>query len=1022
MPFPFTVVCDLLQDLENNQNRKRPGRSNIRITKDWFTEHRDLIHGPAVDSVALLSTLLPERRTDRVFFIKEKSLERIVSSACGLGTRKELLRRWETAPRAGLDFAECVEDILRQSPNDGGQEINVEEINSTLQQLASNVSFSSPAIRSSCSLATPRVSNGEHLLASLFRRLPPRDAKWFCRVVLKNFEPVIVPEATVYSSFHPLLPTVLKIHDDFAVAVKLLQEHLSAYQARGLSLNKANILRIIEPQVGVKVGRQQWLKARGIKHCLAMGTGWMSCEAKIDGEYCQIHIDLSKGQSSIQIFSKSGKDSTMDRIKLHPAIKAALRLDTPQCKFTKRCILEGELVVYNEFEKKIAGFEKIRKHVTRSGRYIGTCQDSQAHTFEHLMIVFFDVLLVDDDSMLKQCHSERRKRLSSLIYCQEGQAALVESRLINFSISRVATKELREVFASCILRGEEGLVLKPDEPYFSFGIPRRNYDSCCLKLKKGYIQGLGDAGDFAVVGARHDPTTAKALGLSNIKFTHFYLGCLTNREMAIRFQAKPIFRMVNEVQLNPTMAEYFQRHVFVMDVLPEDNDKLIIEAPQSIGKGKKVTAVFLEPAVFDMTCFNFHKEGNTNFWSLRHPYVSKVHTDRSWKDCVTFDELQNLAKNHEASIVDDDSQELLEWIDKLEKSESKRRGKGESQTTDTTRNTPGTSTTGASRSSRTQSPAQTTAFVAAPVLVSDTDDPRCPIISDISAPARSTETPEQSSLSQRKRRRDNSPVAIRHARAKTKVIDLTLSPPPSTTSQRSLRQPLEDITSTASSQGNALLNFDPRLLKSKTTQKEPKTAKSSPMPARLPHAASLGTASAFSSTRKSTTNTSDALSTPTRPGAPPMSSSALPTCRHAGATCALAGSFILLSPCIANVPLLRETLLPSHGVRAVFQDMASWHASVNLPSSSSAKSMRLVLVETKRKDETKKFLRELVAEPLRLRNGGVERVIAYDWRLIEAITNVEQVQRKSDGSGTRQKVETGAHAKELWRRHYAGVC
>ena len=61
------------------------------------------------------------------------------------------------------------------------------------------------------------------------------------------------------------------------------------------------------------MGRQFWLKARSIKHCFDLGHGRMSIQDKIDGEYCQIHVDVTKRSRSIQIFSKSGKDSTEDR-------------------------------------------------------------------------------------------------------------------------------------------------------------------------------------------------------------------------------------------------------------------------------------------------------------------------------------------------------------------------------------------------------------------------------------------------------------------------------------------------------------------------------------------------------------------------------------------------------------------------------------------------------------------------------------------------------------------------------------
>jgi DNA ligase 4 len=71
----------------------------------------------------------------------------------------------------------------------------------------------------------------------------------------------------------------------------------------------------------------------------------MSVERKYNGEYCQIHIDLSKASNSIKIFSKSGKDSTIDRIRLYRALKESLELDITDCRIKKLCILERELLV-----------------------------------------------------------------------------------------------------------------------------------------------------------------------------------------------------------------------------------------------------------------------------------------------------------------------------------------------------------------------------------------------------------------------------------------------------------------------------------------------------------------------------------------------------------------------------------------------------------------------------------------------------------------------------------------------------
>jgi DNA ligase 4 len=159
-------------------------------------------------------------------------------------------------------------------------------------------------------------------LEGIYRRLQPKEAKWFTRLVLKDFQPIILEPNLVFRCYDALLPTIRNIHDDFSVSLSIMQKlrasgSVGSNQSRKVTIKNQEILQLVKPRLGVKVGRQPWYKARSIKHCLDMGHGQMSCEKKIDGEYCQIHIDLSKGRDCIQIFSKSGKDSTEDRVALH---------------------------------------------------------------------------------------------------------------------------------------------------------------------------------------------------------------------------------------------------------------------------------------------------------------------------------------------------------------------------------------------------------------------------------------------------------------------------------------------------------------------------------------------------------------------------------------------------------------------------------------------------------------------------------------------------------------------------------
>jgi DNA ligase-4 len=183
-----------------------------------------------------------------------------------------------------------------------------------LGRIAAACRFSSPAVRALHQTFDVRDSNT--LFASLYTRLGSRDAKWFTRLVLKNYQPVQLSAHVVFFNYHPLLPQMMKIRDDLSIATAFVR-HIKED-----STEPSTIASILKPHLGTKVGRQPWFKGRSIKNCMDMARGReLACEQKLDGEYCQIHIDLRKPHSCIHIFSKSGKDSTTDRINLHQSVR-----------------------------------------------------------------------------------------------------------------------------------------------------------------------------------------------------------------------------------------------------------------------------------------------------------------------------------------------------------------------------------------------------------------------------------------------------------------------------------------------------------------------------------------------------------------------------------------------------------------------------------------------------------------------------------------------------------------------------
>ncbi|KAH7124504.1 hypothetical protein EDB81DRAFT_765325 [Dactylonectria macrodidyma] len=278
MPFPFRLLCDLLERLERNARRSSSTdriqeRDTLTILA-WFNEHDTIIPRRGPETVAFLSCLFPERRPDRVF-----------------------------------DFASSVERVMAitDSESGAGREITLEELDDTLDQTAASSSFSSASLRERVTTKHGRSIRADNSLLKVFRVLQSSKTKWMIRIISKNYSPARVPETLVMSKFHFLLPDLLRFQNSIPAAIGLLGNPTIRHMPIQPAVDTCDELkevasRELEPQAGIMT---------------APGPRRMSVERKYDGEYCQIHIDLNKSGAAIKIFSKSGRDSTSDRIGIH---------------------------------------------------------------------------------------------------------------------------------------------------------------------------------------------------------------------------------------------------------------------------------------------------------------------------------------------------------------------------------------------------------------------------------------------------------------------------------------------------------------------------------------------------------------------------------------------------------------------------------------------------------------------------------------------------------------------------------
>ncbi|KPM44021.1 hypothetical protein AK830_g2568 [Neonectria ditissima] len=1044
MPLPFALVCELL---DSSHELSVARKKNAHIVTRWFTRHRDRINAHDTNLAALLSTLLPEKRSDRVYCIQVPRLEKIIGRAFFLGSSRIAELSQHRQPGHGGDLADCVSRILTVTPNpsfDMQHQVTVEEIDEILQSLASKVKWSSPAIRvSQASFTQSNCGDVERV----YRRLNAIEAKWFTRLILKDYQPLVLDPHLIYRLCDPILPSVLKIYDDFFTAINAVQAIRARLLPNGASkTSRAQILSSVRPQLGVKVGRQPWLKGRSIKHCLDVGHGRMSVEEKMDGEYCQIHIDLSKGKQCIQIFSKSGKDSTEDREALHGIVLESLKIGHVDSRITKGCILEGELLVYDDSQHKILPFHKIRKHVSRRGRFLNTEQDSLPGPHEHLMIVYYDMILLDDQSLISTPHSERFELLSNLIIPRKGWAELVQREVVDFN-HPLGPSNLRGIFAKAIVGKREGLVLKPDEPYFDFADIRRPFSSCCIKLKKEYIGNFGDVGDFAVVGARYDPIKAKGYRIMGLKWTHFYLGCLDNREEVKRWNAKPEFTVVNVVELNETMLRDVVAYANPLPVPASENTQLKLKLTIGVEQGAPLTVVFTNPLVFDLRCFSFDKVGNTGFWSLRFPMVSKVHFDRDFTDTVSFEQLQEMAKDATTAKELEDSQENLQWIARLEGADP--RGiavDAISQLTVTTMPTP--SPRNSSQTSRvTWTP---TSPIATRLFLGATECPArdavgthiSPVATSVpsltsSAPALQTPSPASKPAGGKRVPRKATSPPPRKRKKSTQCLTQTNSEPTHKHVFSQSRKPLAHINGNSQSASSTLI------MPARNTETEPEIIDLTLSPGVI--CTAVATTKLCSS---QLTHCSFAMENTTAPAIPDetgrkvgdkeslvkadqrnapaqtmgraeanSTTSMRSSCCYAGSTCDLAKKIILVPSAVLENSEEAKSLLQQHGIDEPVVDLESWieqdkARAVDDQNWESRPDTMLLVDSLGQQTETKALLKSLEKKRASLPDERREWIMVQDWRVLKYVTIME------DESVT-SKYYDGWH--NPWGRWYCGI-
>jgi DNA ligase-4 len=614
------------------------------------------------------------------------------------------------------------------------------------------------------------------------------------------------------------------------------------------------------------------------------------------------------------------------------------------------------------------------------------------------MIMFFDLLMLDDVPVLNITGNERRKKLEAVVHRIPGRADFAHRRMISFSNIRAA-ELLREAFAESIRANEEGLIMKPaDEPYFDFD-GTANFRSCCIKMKKQYIGNFGDVGDFAVVGGAYVASDALKIGIPHLKWTHLFLGCLENKDQVSRWNANPKFVIIAAVTPNADILKAVTRYANPHSVAFDDNDAIELRIEKGVALGKTPSHVFKSPLVFDMRCFGFDKEGNTGFWTLRFPQASKIHFDRDWKDTVSFGELQRLAEASRTDaeyLGDDKSQEDQAWISRLEDADPR----------------------GVAVDACTQRSVSLEASLPMVVIperkgsfLSESEE-QCDIQCSGLSPKRISPFVPRTQTPVKRQRLEATFSEIAEKHKKIPKFQSLSQPSPRiptplseiTNGYFTNRSDLVASTTRANSSGTprrkassfsitstAIDNTSPKSKRSLLTPSDNLYQK---QPTALFPCSEVAMNSSMSVddiyfAPSTTSFASRILSRPQNLLYTPL------PCVTAGQNCSLLNAAVLLAPCIATVPWLVEDLLPSHGVPFT-TDPISFLDSSKFPRRCPASKKRIkkiILVESNRRDAMLEFMRNVEHLGTRNKNGHTDKtelIAVYDYRLVESLWKMEK--------------------------------
>ncbi|XP_068641207.1 DNA ligase 4 [Aristolochia californica] len=595
----FRVLVAMFEAMQRSKSSVEK-RKKFRKFIDYCYQSREYF-----TAIRLILPWLDRERGS--YGLKESVLATCLIDALGMSRESEdalRLINWrkggaKTGANVG-NFALVAAEVLQCRQGTASAGLKIKELNDLLDRLASS------------------ENRGEKIsiLSDLITKTNAREMKWILMIILKDLK-LGVSEKTLFHEFHPDAEDLFNVTCDLKLVCEKLKDRTQRHKRQDIEVGKA-----VRPQLAMRVSdaASAWKKLHGKQ---------VVVECKFDGDRIQIHKDGAE----IHFFSRNFID--------HPEYGHALSNIILQNILVDRCILDGEMLVWDASSNRFAEFG--------SNQEIAKAAKEGLQTDRQLCYVAFDILYVGDTSVIHQTLKERHDLLRKIIKPFKGRfeilvpdGGLNTTRLVGepcWSLIAYNVEDVERFFKETIENRDEGIVLKDLGSKWEPGDRSGKW----LKLKPDYIRASSDLdvliiGGYFGSGRRGGEVAQFLVGLAErstpnsypkrfISFCRVGTGLSDDELDTLVSKLKPYFRKNENPKRAPSFYEATNNSKERPDVWVDSPEKSVILSITSDIRTIKST-VFAAP------------------YSLRFPRIDQVRYDKPWYECLDVQSFVDLVHSN----------------------------------------------------------------------------------------------------------------------------------------------------------------------------------------------------------------------------------------------------------------------------------------------------------------------------------------------------------------------------------------